>query len=41
LARFNELGKRQSELNAALAGGDAQSGQRCQAGFDGSARVRR
>ena len=23
LARFNELGKRQSELNAALAGGDA------------------
>ena len=25
LARFNELGKRQSELNAALAGGEAQS----------------
>ena len=28
LARFNELGKRQSELNAALAGGDTQSGPR-------------
>jgi DNA primase len=28
LVRFNELGKRQSELNAALAGGDAQTGQR-------------
>ena len=28
LARFNELGKRQSELNAALAGGDSEPGQR-------------
>jgi DNA primase len=28
LARFNELGKRQSELSAALAGGDTQSGLR-------------
>jgi len=28
LVRFNELGKRQSELNAALAGGESPSGQR-------------